>query len=66
MTFTLKTEEFYLIVIAFLMLMQLLQWRAIYKLRQQIDEIWTQMVVLIGTFGKEVKDLQEKLNDVSK
>jgi len=66
MTVTLSPEQFYLAVIALLMLVQIFQWRAIYKLKDQIDQIWTQAAILVGTFGKEIKKLEEKINDVNK
>jgi hypothetical protein len=66
MTFTVNQEQVYLIVIFLLMIVQVFQWRAIYKLKDQIDQIWTQMAILVGSFGKEVKDLEKKVNDIKK
>lgn len=66
MTFTLSTENIYLAIIAVLMLVQVFQWRSIYKLKEEIDSVWTQMAILVGTFGKEVKELQDKFNGIKK
>lgn len=66
MTFTIKPDQVYLIVIAILMVVQVLQWRFIYKLKDEIDAVWSQMAILVGTFGKEVKELQDKINDIKK
>ena len=66
MTFTLSTENIYLTIIAVLMVVQVFQWRSIYKLKEEIDSVWNQMAILVGTFGKEVKELQDKFNGIKK
>jgi hypothetical protein len=66
MTLTIKPEQVYLIVIGLLMVVQIFQWRFIYKLKDEIDTVWNQMAILVGTFGKEVKELQDKINDIRK
>lgn len=66
MTLTIKPEQVYLIVIGLLMVVQIFQWRFIYKLKDEIDTVWSQMAILVGTFGKEVKELQDKINDIRK
>ena len=66
MTLTIKPEQVYLIVIGLLMVVQIFQWRFIYKLKDEIDTVWNQMAILVGTFGKEVKELQDKINDTRK
>lgn len=66
MTLTIKPDQIYLIIIGVLMVVQVFQWRSIFKLKDEIDNMWNQMAILIGTFGKEVKELQEKINDIKK
>jgi len=66
MTVTIKPEQVYLIFIGLLMVVQIFQWRFIYKLKDEIDTVWNQMAILVGTFGKEVKELQDKINDIRK
>ena len=66
MTVTLSTENIYLAIIAVLMIVQVFQWRSIYKLKEETDSIWNQMALLVGTFGKEVKELQDKFNGIKK
>lgn len=66
MTLTIKPEQVYLIIIGILMVVQVFQWRSIFKLKDQIDQVWTQMAILVGTFGKEVKELEKKVNDIKK
>jgi hypothetical protein len=66
MTFTLSTENIYLTIITVLMVVQVFQWRSIFKLKDEIDSVWNQMAILVGTFGKEVKELQDKFNGIRK
>jgi hypothetical protein len=66
MVLTIKPEQFYLGIIALLMVVQIFQWRSIYKLKDEIDSVWSQMAILVGTFGKEIKELQQKINDIKK
>jgi hypothetical protein len=66
MTFTIKPEQFYLIIIFILMVIQIFQWRFIHKLKDEIDYMWNQIEILVGTVGKEIKQLQEKINDIKK
>jgi hypothetical protein len=40
---------------------QVFQWRSIFKLKEELDNVWNQMAILVGTFGKEIKDLQDKI-----
>ena len=66
MTVTIKPEYVYLLVIFILMVVQVFQWRSIYKLKDELDSVWNQMAILVGTFGKEVKDLQDKIHEIRK
>lgn len=66
MTITLTPEQFYLVIIALLMIVQVFQWRFIYKLKEQIDQIWTQAAILVGTFNKEIKKLEQSINEIKK
>jgi hypothetical protein len=66
MTVTLSTENIYLAIIGLLMVVQVFQWRSIFKLKDEIDSVWNQMAILVGTFGKEVKELQDKFNGIRK
>jgi hypothetical protein len=66
MTLTIKPEQIYLVIIGILMVVQVFQWRSIFKLKDEIDSVWSQMAILVGTFGKEVKELQDKFNGIKK
>jgi hypothetical protein len=66
MTVTLSTENIYLAIIGLLMVVQVFQWRSIFRLKDEVDSVWNQMAILVGTFGKEVKELQDKFNGLKK
>lgn len=66
MTLTIKPDQIYLIIIGVLMVVQVFQWRSIFRLKDEIDGMWNQMAILVGTFGKEVKELQDKIHDIKK
>jgi len=66
MTVTLSTENIYLLIIGLLMVVQVFQWRSIFRLKHEVDSVWNQMAILVGTFGKEVKELQDKFNGLKK
>jgi hypothetical protein len=66
MTFTITREQVYLIIIFVLLAVQFFQWRSIYKIKDQIDQIWTQMAMLVASMGKEIKDLEQRVNDIRK
>lgn len=60
MTLTITTEQVYLSIIAILMVVQIFQWRAIYKLKYQVEQIWTQIAILVTTISQQIEDLKKK------
>jgi len=60
MTFTISTENFYLGVIAFLTIVQIFQWRSIYKLKTEIDSIWRQIHLLTINVAAEILKLKKE------
>jgi hypothetical protein len=58
MTLTISTENIYLIVIFFLMIMQIYQWRAINKIKSEIDSIWKQIHTLTINVAAEIIKLK--------
>jgi hypothetical protein len=58
MTLTVSTENIYLAIIAFLMVMQIYQWRAINKLKSEIDSIWKQIHILTINVAAEILKLK--------
>lgn len=61
MTLTFTTEQIYLAIIFILLAVQFFQWRSIYKLKSEIDQVWTQMAMLVTTFGQQVEEVKKKL-----
>lgn len=69
MTFTVSTENFYLCIIFILLLLQMYQYRKIYKLTKQIDSIWEQIGMLaMQTSIKlaEITGKQKQIEDEKK
>ena len=64
MTFTITSEYIYLGATLVLMLIQILQWRIISKLKTEIESIWQQISILAmssaGFFDKFQKKIDEK------
>lgn len=63
MTVTLTAEHVYLGIIFILLAVQFFQWKSIYKLKDDIDQIWTQMAILVTTIAQQVEDVKKKIND---
>ena len=62
MTITITQEHLYIGVIVFLMVLQLLQWRAISKLREECDRIWEQLGTLISGVSNQIISIQKDLS----
>ncbi len=64
MTITITPEYIYLVATLILMLVQIIQWRIIIKLKKEIENIWQQISVLAissaGFFDKFQKKIDEK------
>lgn len=64
MTFTITSEYVYLGATLVLMLIQILQWRIIGKLKREIEDLWQQISILAvssaGFFDKFQKKIDEK------
>jgi hypothetical protein len=60
MTITLTPENLYLIIIAFLTIMQIYQWKVIYKLKSEIDSIWKQIQLLTINVAAEIVKLKNQ------
>lgn len=64
MTVTISPEYIYLVATLILMLVQIIQWRIISKLKKEIDTIWHQISILAmssaGFFDKFQKKIDEK------
>ena len=62
MTITVTQEHLYLGVIGLLMVMQVLQWRAINKLKKECDRIWEQLGTLVSGVSNQIISIQKDLN----
>lgn len=62
MTITITQEHFYIGLIAFLMILQVLQWRSINKLKKECDRIWEQLGTLVSGVSNQIISIQKDLN----
>jgi hypothetical protein len=66
MTVTITSEYLYLTVTLILMLIQVIQWRKMAKLKRELEDIWSQISILAmsagGMLDKIKKDLDGKQN----
>ena len=58
MTFTVTTENFYLGIIVLLAIVQIYQWKVIYKLKSEISSIWHQIQILTVNVAAEIVKLK--------
>lgn len=63
MTFTFTMETFYLVVIFVLMVLQVYQFRLIYRLRQDHNNLWMQVQNLIIGAATAITKLEKKIDD---
>lgn len=62
MTFTIESEYIYLIAVLLLMFIQVIQWRAILKVRREFEDVWTQIGTLAVGVSNQLLNLQQELN----
>lgn len=62
MTFTIESEYIYLIAVLLLMLVQVVQWRMIVKMRKEFEDVWTQIGTLAVGVSNQLLNLQQELN----
>jgi hypothetical protein len=64
MTVTINSEYLYLTVTLILMLIQVIQWRKMAKLKRELEDVWSQIGILAmsasGMLDKIKKDLDGK------
>ena len=63
MTFTVTTEQVYLIIIFILLIVQFFQWRAIHKVKSEIDQVWEQMAMLVANIAQQIGDIKKKVEN---
>lgn len=59
MTFTITTENLYLGIIIFLMIIQIYQWKVIYNIKSEIDNLWKQIQILTVNVAAEIVKLKK-------
>jgi hypothetical protein len=60
MTFTITTENLYLGIIIFFMVIQLYQWKVIYGIKSEIESIWKQIHLLTINVAAEILKLKKE------
>lgn len=62
MTITVTQEHLYIGLIVFLMILQIVQWRSINKLKKECDRIWEQLGTLVSGVSNQIISIQKDLN----
>jgi len=60
MTFTITTENLYLGIILFFMIIQIYQWKVIYNIKSEVDSIWKQIHLLTMNVAAEILKLKKE------
>ena len=63
MTLTITPEYVYLGVTLFLMLIQVLQLRKVYKLRKEVEDLWQQISIMAISAGATLEKMQKKIDE---
>jgi len=63
MTFTVTIENIYLAIIFILLTVQFFQWRAIFKLRSENDQIWEQLGMLVANITQQISDIKKRIEN---
>jgi hypothetical protein len=62
MTITFTPEIVYLIVVLGLMLIQVIQWVKIAKVKKDISDLWTQISIIAVSSGTILEKIEKKLD----
>lgn len=62
MTITITPEYLYLGAVLILMIIQVIQWVFISKLKREIESLWTQISVIAVSSGNILEGIQKRLN----
>jgi hypothetical protein len=62
MTITITPEYLYLGAVLILMIIQVIQWVFISKLKKEVESLWTQISVIAVSSGNILEGIQKKLN----
>ena len=62
MQVTINPELVYLIVTIVLMVIQMLQWRKISKLKKELDDVWSQISILAISAGSVLEKIKKDID----
>jgi hypothetical protein len=62
MTVTITSEYLYLTVTLILMLIQVIQWRKMAKLKKELEDIWSQISILAMSAGNMLEKIKKDID----
>lgn len=62
MTITFTITHLYITIIVVLMVLQIIQWRAIRRVHRENETIWEQVGVLAASIANQLLSIQKELN----
>lgn len=62
MTFTITPEYLYLTITLILMLIQVIQWRKMAKLKRELEDVWSQISILAMSAGGMLEKIKKDLD----
>jgi cation transporter-like permease len=62
MQVTINPELVYLIVTIVLMIIQMLQWRKISKLKRELEDVWSQISILAMSAGSMLEKIKKDID----
>ena len=65
MTFTLTQEHLYIGIILFLMVLQIYQWKQIYKLKSEVQKLWNQISIWNTMVAMKLLDTQKEIDKLN-
>jgi hypothetical protein len=62
MTVTINSEYIYLTVTLILMLIQVIQWRKMSKLKRELEDVWSQISILAMSAGSMLEKIKKDID----
>jgi len=62
MTVTINSEYVYLTVTLILMLIQVIQWRKMSKLKRELEDVWSQISILAMSAGSMLEKIKKDID----
>jgi len=66
MTFTVAPDTIYFAICLLLLILQVVQYAMITKVRRNYDDVWAQMGIMIAAFGAKLKEIETKIEENEK